>query len=164
MDNIYISIGSNLNDPVSNCKESVHRLKSLPFLSVLKVSSFYETEPWGVVDEQENYINLALELETDLSPEKLLVILKGMEIAMGRVSLEKWQARIIDLDIIFYGNAVLESSRLTIPHPYCHQRRFVLEPLSEIAPDFIHPLFNKSIKSLLDSLIDDSLCKKLVLD
>lgn len=161
-DNIYISIGSNLDDPISNCKEVIKRLQSISLVKVLKVSSFYETEPWGVVDEQDNYINFAIRLESSLSPEKLLVILKGMETAMGRESFGKWEARIIDLDIIFYGRDFRQSSQLTIPHPFCHQRRFVLEPLSEIAPDFVHPEFNKTMLELLGELGDDSFCKKLM--
>lgn len=160
-DNIYISIGSNLDNPVSNCEEAVGRLKSISLFNVLEVSHFYETEPWGVIDEQDNYINLALRLESSLSPEKLLVILKGMETAMGRNNYGKWESRIIDLDIIFYGNAVRESSQLTIPHPFCHQRRFVLEPLAEIAPDFVHPLQEQSVSQLLGNLRDESFCKKL---
>ncbi len=163
-DNIFISIGSNLDDPLSNCREVIKRLESIPLLKVLKVSSFYETEPWGVIDEQDNYINFAIELETDLSPNKLLVILKGMEVAMGRESSGKWEARLIDLDIIFYGTTVLESPMLTIPHPYCHQRRFVLEPLSEIAPDFVHPLMGCTVSELLGRLGDDSMCNKLAGD
>jgi len=162
---VYLSIGSNLEDPVGKCKDAVERLKKLPMCEVTKVSSLYETEPWGAVDlstgKQDNYINLAVEMTTSLSADKLLVILKGLETQMGREDNGKWQPRVIDFDIIFYGDRVIESPRLTVPHPHMEERKFVLEPLNEIAPDALHPLTGLTVVEMVSELNDDSYCKKI---
>lgn len=143
---IHIGIGSNLGDRQENCLEAVRRLEQHG-VPVLKRSSMIETEPWGVTD-QPHFINLAIEIETDLSPEELLLLLKSMEKAMGREKTAHWGPRVIDLDILFYDDRIIDSADLQIPHPHLHERDFVLLPLMEIAPEKIHPVLKKKISEL----------------
>jgi len=147
----YIGIGSNLGEREENCKKAVALLEQRG-ITVLKLSSFYETEPWGV-KEQPKFINMVIEIETNLGPEELLMTLKEIEIAMGSVKSIKWGARVMDLDILLYDEMIIKTLSLEIPHPYIKDREFVLKPLFEIAPDKVHPVFKKSIKDLLAELL-----------
>ena len=147
MARVYIGIGSNLGDRQANC------LKAIAFLNqagqrVLKQSSQYETEPWGKTD-QPRFINMAVEIETDLNPRGLLRRLKEIENYMGRVHTARWGPRLIDLDILLYEDQVVTEDELQIPHPRMHERAFVLQPLAEICPENVHPLLHKSIDELL---------------
>lgn len=143
---VHIGIGSNLGDRRAHCLQAIQLLKQQG-LMILKQSSMIETEPWGVTD-QPHFINLAIEAETDLCPEKLLLLLKNMEKAMGREKTVHWGPRVIDLDILFYDDRIIDSSDLQIPHPHLHERDFVLNSLTEIAPDKIHPVLGKKICEL----------------
>ncbi len=122
-------------------------------ISVRKASSLYETRPWGV-KEQPAFINMAVEAETGLSPEELLAAAKGIEKEMGRADTFKWGPRIIDLDILFYDDIVINRKHLQIPHPLLQERRFVLAPLSEISPDKVHPALKKTVRQLKEELKD----------
>ncbi len=147
MDRVFISIGSNLGDRVQNCRNAIERLEGAEGVTLVQESSFYETEPWGVVAEG-LFINCAVEITTTHKPHKLLDLLKGIELGMGRTPSPRHGLRQIDLDIIFYGDTVAQEEGLTIPHPRAHQRAFVLLPLAEIASGFIHPLLEKSVSEL----------------
>ncbi len=146
----YIGIGSNLGNREENCEKAVSLL-SEQGITVIKRSSLHETEPWGV-KEQPEFINMAVEAETDLSPEELLKKLQQIEIELGRDKGERWGPRIIDLDILFFDNLVVKTLVFEIPHPGIPEREFVLKPLAEIAPDKIHPIFKKSVKQLFEEI------------
>ena len=157
MARVFLGLGSNLGDRNENLREAVQMMST--FTEIVMVSSTYETEPVGN-EEQPDFLNCALEIKTALPPGKLLAELKTVEDKLGRVRREKWGARTIDIDIIFYGNLVIDSDELKIPHPGSHLRRFVLEPLCEIDPDVIHPEFGVPISVLLDKLQDSKSVKK----
>lgn len=146
----YIGIGSNLGNRKESCERAI-RLLIEHGITVIKRSSLIETEPWGVM-EQPKFINMAVEVETDLEPENLLHLLKKIELAVGRLPTSHWGPRIIDLDILLYDDLIMESPELLIPHPGMSEREFVLKPLAEIAPDKMHPVLKKSIKDLLMEL------------
>jgi 2-amino-4-hydroxy-6-hydroxymethyldihydropteridine diphosphokinase len=147
----YIGLGSNMGDKKGAC------IKALELLGragcVKKVSSFYCTEPVGSC-EQEDFINAVCELETDLSPEQLLAVCRAIEEELGRSRLVHWGPRTIDLDILLYGDQVIESPELTIPHPLLASRGFVLIPLCELAPGVVHPVLKKTAALLLHELKD----------
>ena len=147
---VYIGIGSNLGNREENCEKAIN-LISQKGIEVLKRSSFYETEPWGV-KEQPKFINAALEVETDLEPEELLKTIKGIETDIGRVSGIRWGPRLIDFDILLYNDLTVKTDNLEIPHPGVKDRGFVLMPLSDIAPEKVHPVLKKSIKKLLSEI------------
>ncbi|MFZ2197670.1 MAG: 2-amino-4-hydroxy-6-hydroxymethyldihydropteridine diphosphokinase [Thermodesulfovibrionales bacterium] len=144
---VYIGLGSNLGDRQKNCLRAIELLGQNGLL-VVKQSSMRETKPWGVT-EQPEFVNMAVEVVTDLAPVKLLEILKNIEKDMGRQDTIKWGPRIIDLDILLYDDIILKTDPLTIPHPLMHEREFVLGPLSELAGALIHPVLKKSIADLL---------------
>ena len=146
----YIGIGSNLGDREFNCKQAIGLLRQKG-ITVRKESSLYETKPWGVRD-QPLFLNMAIEIETDLKPFELLRTLKDIEKEMGREETFLWGPRIIDLDILLYDNNIVDEKGLRIPHPHMQDREFVLRPLCEIAGDVIHPSLLLSIEELLQRL------------
>ncbi|MFH0964354.1 MAG: 2-amino-4-hydroxy-6-hydroxymethyldihydropteridine diphosphokinase [Planctomycetota bacterium] len=147
----FLSIGSNLADRKANLERAVALLKAHPAIRVLRVSSFHETKPWGVTD-QPDFLNAAVEIETTLDPHELLDALQATEKNMGRRPAERWGPRLIDLDILLFGDAVIESDRLTVPHPRLDARAFALAPLAEIAPQVRHPGTGATVRSMLEKL------------
>ncbi len=160
MKRVYLGIGSNLGDRETQCAAAIENLERRG-VTVIKVSSHFETDPWGVPD-QPKFINMAVEAETALPPDDLLAVLKEIEHEMGRQETSRYGPRIIDIDILFYGDQVIESGRLRVPHPLLHVRDFVLLPLSEIAPEMVHPLLHKTVKCLYEELrhAEDAQCTK----
>lgn len=155
----FIAIGSNLGDRIANVKKAVLRAADEVKATLVFMSSFYETEPWGI-KEQGPFVNAVMGVETDLPPAALLAHLKSVEAGMGRQEAERWGPRVIDLDIIFYDGLVMDEKGLTIPHPSAHERAFVMVPLAEIAPDFIHPVIGRSAAEIAKSL-DSSGIRKM---
>ena len=151
---VYIGIGSNLGDRKGNTVEAMTRVSELPDTRIVRASSLYESEPLG--DAKTWFVNSAIEVETGLTTDQLLKKLKAIEEAMGRkrVKGKRWGSRIIDLDILFYDNEIVEKRNLKIPHPRLPERRFVLVPLSELAPQLIHPGLNQSVSELLATTKD----------
>lgn len=154
MSTAYIGIGSNLGDREENCEKALAILEQKGIKTV-KRSSMIETEPWGV-KEQPKFMNMAVEVTTDLLPDQLLQKLKEVETEMGRTETTRWGPRVIDLDILFYNDMVMNSPGIDIPHPHMHEREFVLQPLTEIAPDKIHPVLKKSVRELLLGLSESA--------
>ena len=147
----YIGIGSNLGDKISNCGSAIEQMSQLPGCQVFARSSLFKTEPEGVT-EQDWYINCVSKLMTALSPFQLIQALLSIERAMGRRRRRRWEARIIDLDILLFGQEIIRSRDLVIPHPLFHERRFVLEPLAQLAPHLMHPVLKVTIRQLLNGL------------
>lgn len=150
MHDALIGIGSNIGDREKNCDEAM-KLISEREMDIISRSSKHETEPWGVKD-QPFFINMAVRIRTGLTPSGLLERLKAIEKEMGRGTKERWGPRIIDLDILFYDDLIINGPDLTIPHPHLTRRDFVLKPLLEIAPDTIHPVLKKSIREIYEGL------------
>lgn len=151
MSRAYVALGSNLGDREENLRNALKHLQENG-VEVVKCSTFIETEPYGVTD-QPGFVNAVCRVETELAPLELLRLLLRIEQEMGRVRLRRWGERNIDLDLLLYEDAVLESEELTLPHPDMHNRDFVLIPLTEIAGDVVHPVLNKSINRLKEELL-----------
>ncbi len=145
----FISLGSNIGDRAANIRNAIKALERVG--KIVAVSSLYETEPVEFI-EQPWFLNCTVPLETELNPHELIAELLSIEQEMGRYRQQKKGPRNIDLDILLYGDLVLNDATLTIPHPAMQQRRFVLEPLAEIAPEIIHPVLRRTIRELRDAL------------
>ncbi len=156
----YIGIGSNLGEPIQNCRKAIESLSRSKGIALITVSSFYRTEPVGIED-QALFVNAVVEIKTELSVHRLMQTLMAIENEMGRIRDVKGGSRIIDLDLLFYGQQVISETDLIVPHPEAHRRRFVLEPLCEIASYFIHPSFGVSIRGLKDRLCDQKVVEKI---
>jgi 2-amino-4-hydroxy-6-hydroxymethyldihydropteridine diphosphokinase len=146
---IYLALGSNIGDRESNLRAAIEQMPRAG-IQVLRESPLYETEPVGFTD-QRWFLNMAVEAETALFPMQLLTRTSRIERALGRVRTVPNGPRTIDIDILLFGNAVVRSPRLEIPHPRLHERRFVLAPLADLAPDLRHPVLRKTIRQLLDA-------------
>ena len=149
-----VALGSNLEsgfgDRAGNLREAIERIRTLGEVRV--VSSFYDTEPVGYLS-QPRFLNGALLLETGLAPLELMHGLLAVELAMGRERVVAKGPRVIDLDLLLFGNVVMESEELVLPHPAMQERRFVLEPLAEIAPGMVHPVLGLTVRTMLERLV-----------
>jgi len=151
----FLGIGSNIGDAAANCAAAETYISDVDGVVVLRRSSLYRTQPVGF-KEQDWFVNGVIEIRTALGLRPLMDAILGVEDKMGRSRDGKWGPRIIDIDILLYGQAVIDEEGLVIPHPRLHKRRFVLVPLDEIAPHAIHPAFGISVRGLLDRLQDDN--------
>ena len=164
----YISIGSNLGDRPEYIREAIGKIRQSKDIEICKASSVYETEPveYRVKDhgsglnEQHWFLNMVLELKTAIAPLNLLELLLSIENQMGRERYQRWGPRNIDLDILLYDDLVINSDKLTLPHPRMHQRRFVLVPLAEIASEVVLPYWKKSVEKLLEELSTGSVSEE----
>lgn len=153
----YIAMGSNLGSKGQTLRAALDQLRNTPGITLKRVSSFRETAPLGGPADQPNYLNAAVEIETDLAPAELLAALQAIEANLGRdrASEQRWGPRTCDLDIVLMGPfTTVDQPELIVPHPRMHTRRFVLEPLAEIAPQARHPGLNYTVAELLDRLED----------
>lgn len=155
---VYLGLGSNLGNKKAYVSKAITFIKES--CKVLNISSWYSTEPVGYTN-QDYFLNAVLKIETNFSPEALLIFLQTIEKKLGKNIFIKDGPRTIDIDILFYDNFILHKKNLTIPHPKLHARKFVLIPLSEIDPFFVHPIFNKSVKTMLKELQDDKEVRKV---
>lgn len=160
MINVLLLLGSNLGDRQLFLKKAIDLIEH-DIAHISKASSIYETQSWGKTDAPD-YLNQVILLETSLSARAVLQRILGIEQLLGRRREEKWGSRTIDIDILFYGDSVINEPGLHIPHPELHNRRFTLEPLAEIAPDFKHPVLNKSILAIKNELVDTLIVKKVI--
>lgn len=146
---VYLSLGSNIGDREKHLRDTIAHLESVGH--VVSISSFYETEPVEFID-QPSFLNCAVALETTLTPEGLMAAILEIEKKMGRARTHPKGPRVIDIDILLFGNQIVSTLQLTVPHPAMDRRRFVLQPLAEIAPEALHPALRKTVRELLDQL------------
>ena len=157
---VYLLLGSNLGDRRTIINAAVNQIEK-ELGPVFARSAWYETAAWGNED-QPSFLNIALGLKSDLLPAEILTRTLAIEEALGRIRKDRWGARLIDIDIILYGDDIVENERLQIPHPRMHERRFVLVPLAEIAPEAVHPILKQNILSILSYLNDNLAVTKLI--
>lgn len=150
---IFLLLGTNLGDRLENIRKAVTEIAS-DVGNVIKQSSIYQTAPWGQPNQPDFY-NVVIEIETEYTATELLERLLKIETSLGRTRKERWGARTIDIDILFYNNEVIDSENLSVPHPAIASRRFTLVPLAEIAAELVHPVSKKTITELLSECPDD---------
>lgn len=155
---VYLSLGSNLGDRSQNLRQAIDRLGELG--NVAAVSSFYDTEPVELTS-QPWFLNCALKLDTEKMPRQLMAATLAIEQEMGRQRKQAKGPRTIDIDILLFGSSIIDLPSITVPHPKLHQRRFVLEPLAEIAPEVRHPVFKRTIREMRDALPAGQLVKRV---
>ena len=148
MHKVFLGIGTNLGDKTKNIKDAYERIKAKG-IKIIRKSPVYETKPYGPIREQSNFLNSVVEVETGDSPDGLLSKIIEIENEMGRTRDLRWGPRIIDIDILFYDDLVIKQENLKIPHLDIENRFFALRPLSDIAPDLIHPVFKRSAQEML---------------
>jgi 2-amino-4-hydroxy-6-hydroxymethyldihydropteridine diphosphokinase len=156
---IFLLLGTNLGNRQENLAKAKELLTKKAG-EILSESSIYLTKAWGNT-AQPDFLNQVFKIKTSLAPEKLLEKILAIELEMGRLRTEKWGSRLIDIDILFYNDLVIQSSKLIVPHPALHKRRFTLIPLAEIAAEFVHPVLNKSIDQLLESCDDEQAVERI---
>jgi 2-amino-4-hydroxy-6-hydroxymethyldihydropteridine diphosphokinase len=160
MRNVYLGLGTNLGDRTENLETAIEKIRET-IGPVVASSSVYETEPWRFKSENK-FLNMVIEVKTSLKPSGLLGRMLMIESLMGRIREgNEYKSRIIDIDILFYGDRIIKTKALHVPHPAIPDRRFVLVPLCEISPDYIHPILKKSIQKLLEECQDTSTPIKL---
>ncbi len=152
---VFLLLGANLGEREATLKQAV-QLISERIAPVMAQSQLYETAPWGVID-QPAFLNQVIQIQTELSPKKVLEQTLKIEKHLGRERRLRWGARVIDIDILYYEHFILEDSDLHLPHPRLHERRFTLVPLVEIAPDFVHPVLKKTNRELLEKCTDEGI-------
>lgn len=159
MNDVYLLLGSNLGDRKIFLQQAIMHI-AYEVAPTAIVSSVFETQSWGKTDEPD-YLNMVVYVQTYLSAKMVLDKILSIEEVMGRKREEKWGSRIIDIDILYYNQDIIDEPGLQVPHPQLHKRRFTLAPLSEIAPDFMHPVLLKSNTQLKNELTDSLIVKKL---
>lgn len=147
MSHVYLSLGSNLGDRYANLRRAAAMINAV--MTVTAVSPVYATEPWGDT-EQPPFLNACIAAKTDLTPHDVLHLVKQIESDIGRTPTRHWGPRLIDIDIVFYDRLTLDDEELTIPHPRLAERAFVLAPLADIIPDFVHPILHLTVEEMLD--------------
>jgi len=167
MTRVYLSLGSNVGDRLATLKAAVRRLHGVEAVTFVDASRLYDSEPWEsepgqTASEQRWFLNCVVAIETALSPRALLAALQSIETALGRTrptgtpEAQRFAARTLDIDILFYGDQVLSANDdLHVPHLLLAERGFVLQPLADLAPDFEHPVLYRSVRELLEELADD---------
>ena len=153
MQTVYLGLGSNKGERISYIEKAIEEISGLPETNITVISGIYETEPWGNI-EQEDYLNAVIGIQTELNAEDLLKELKSIEKFIGRKENRKWSEREIDIDLLFYGNEIIDKDHMKVPHGQIENRRFVLVPMNEIAPGFMHPVFKKNISQMLEDTTD----------
>jgi len=158
---VFIGLGSNQGEKINNCKHAIKEILKLNESCLVAQSPWYKTEPWGK-DDQEWFINGVIQVRTCLIPHELLSRIKEIEQRLGRINTGRWGPRTIDIDILFFDTLIMHSPDLEIPHPRIHLRKFVLIPMAEIAPHFVHPVFKKTVGYLLNDLSDRKKVSKVL--
>ena len=161
MNIVFLQLGSNLGDRELLLKYAITEIED-SVGNILECSKVYESTPWRV-EGQENYLNQILKVKTILLADEVLSVVLDIEKQLGRVRIEKWGQRLIDIDIIFYNDSIIETPELCVPHKHLHERLFVLTPLHNIAPQMVHPKYNKTIEELLNICNDTELVKEYAL-
>ena len=161
MNIVFLQLGSNLGDRELLLKDAITAIENRVG-DVVEFSKVYESAPWRV-EGQENYLNQILKVKTKLLADEVLSVVLDIEKQLGRIRLEKWGERLIDIDIIFYNDSIIETPELCVPHKHLHERMFVLTPLHNIAPEMVHPKYNKTIEELLNMCTDTELVKEYAL-
>ena len=156
----YIGIGSNIGEKVKQCEKAISKILEVDHHHLLAKSSFFKTKPIGHLS-QDWFVNGVIKIETELEPLDLLRLLKSIESQLGRTKTFRWGPRTIDLDILLYDEKEIQTEELKIPHPFMHERQFVLVPLAEIDQNFFHPVLKKNIKELLENIKEDQGVEKL---
>lgn len=162
MNKAFLSLGTNMGDKKNNLRKAIDMIAKQAG-TIDKMSSVYKTAPWGVTDQPEFY-NMVVSIWSEMTAQELLLTILKIENKQGRIRKRKMGERIIDIDILLFENKIIDEQDLKVPHPYMHQRNFVLVPLHEIAPQIVHPVFNKTIEQLLLASNDELQVNKIYFD